>query len=345
MKNAKLVFISLSLFLVALVALSFATQAVAQKPGRVVLNMGSTASVYAVFVYCSALARTINKHAPGISVNIIESGATYDNLRRIKEGVFDFAPSTSVAGIYEMYSGLPPFKGTPWRDIRLLWLRESWFAQIYVRKDTGIKSLRDLAGKKFSPGIPGGAPAKYAERVFKTLGIKVDLVHASLRDAKTAIEDRRIVGVCSSSPQSRMDAGLAETHMKTPLTVIGLTKEETEAVTKEYPVHTFVPFKVGQYAEAPEAGGFFVGAMPGGTATSKGLSEDIVYRMTKAIHENHKEVAAAYPPAAPWDPVVDAIRLVPAHWDMKIHAGMVRYAREKGIEVPARLIPPEYRGK
>lgn len=343
MKKAMLVLISL--FLVGLVALSSAPEAVAQSTGRVVLNMGSSSSVAAPFVYAAALTRVINKHTPGIRVSVIESGATYDNLRRIKEGVFDFATVVTFSGAYELYSGLKPFEGTPWPEIRFLWLREMPNMQLIVRKDAGIKTIQDLAGKKFSPGVPGGAASMYCMRIMQVLGIKVDLVHASKSDAMTALSDRRLVGVSGSGSPDHIDGSLLEVHQKVPLTVIGLTKRESEAVAKAYPLYPFAYVRTGQYSEAPEAGDHWVVTMPSGTVASKKLSEDIVYRMTKAVHENYKEVVTSYPQAGSYDPVVDAIKAVPAHWPVPLHVGVVRYAREKRIEVPAHLIPAEYKGR
>jgi len=36
---------------------------------------------------------------------------------------------------------------------------------------------------------------------------------------------------------------------------------------------------------------------------------------------------------------------VPEGAEVPAHAGMIRYAKEKGINVPQRFIPPEYKSK
>ena len=52
-------------------------------------------------------------------------------------------------------------------------------------------------------------------------------------------------------------------------------------------------------------------------------------------------IAAPYPPIKGFDPVADYFKnagedVVPAH------SGLIRFAQERGIEVPERFIPPEY---
>jgi hypothetical protein len=60
--------------------------------------------------------------------------------------------------------------------------------------------------------------------------------------------------------------------------------------------------------------------------------------------EGLSEVASAYPPIKGWHPVADLFKYVPEGGEVPVHAGVVRYAKEKGIEVPKRFIPPEYKG-
>ena len=81
-----------------------------------------------------------------------------------------------------------------------------------------------------------------------------------------------------------------------------------------------------------------------GAVVSSRLPEDVVYRIVKAYVEGFDEVAAAYPAILGWDPVADYFRLVVPGGEVPAHAGLIRYAKEIGIEVEERFIPPEYKG-
>ena len=57
----------------------------------VYLNMGSTSSTSGLYAWAVATASVVNKADNDVRVTVIESGAALDNLRRIKDGAFDFA--------------------------------------------------------------------------------------------------------------------------------------------------------------------------------------------------------------------------------------------------------------
>jgi hypothetical protein len=80
-----------------------------------------------------------------------------------------------------------------------------------------------------------------------------------------------------------------------------------------------------------------------GAMASKNLPEDVVYKIVKSYAEGLSEVAASYSAVKGWDPVADLFKFVPEGAEVPAHAGLVRYAREKGINVPKRFIPPEFK--
>ena len=72
--------------------------------------------------------------------------------------------------------------------------------------------------------------------------------------------------------------------------------------------------------------------------TSTDVDEDIVYLVTKTLIENSPALQEVY----------DGLSYVTAenilNYNIPLHAGTVRYLKEVGIDVPASLIPPEYKG-
>jgi hypothetical protein len=81
-----------------------------------------------------------------------------------------------------------------------------------------------------------------------------------------------------------------------------------------------------------------VGVLTGAQATSD-LPEEAGYAFIKAMWEGGKSIwQAAYPSAAN----INALELT-LKSPIPLHAGAVRYLKEKGLTVPAKLIPPEYK--
>jgi hypothetical protein len=80
-----------------------------------------------------------------------------------------------------------------------------------------------------------------------------------------------------------------------------------------------------------------------GAMASKDLPESVAYRIVKSYVEGLPEVAASYPAVKGWDPVADLFKYVPEGAEVPAHMGLIKYARERGIQVPPRFLPPEAR--
>ncbi len=312
---------------------------------KVNLNMGSTSSTSAVYAWCVATANVINKANVGLNVTVVESGAALDNLRKLKSGTFDFALSIDIPSAMQMYQGIDAFKGQPWKEVRVLFIRNVTVDRIYVRKDAGIKTFTDLSGKVFSPGIPGASSTLYMTKFDEVLKSRIKFRPGALGDSIAAFQSGKIVGLQKTSPLKAIDASLIEVNMTTPITVIGFTKSDAEKIAKAYPYIPFIETPKGTIAELPDAGPMYEEAPLVGAMASKDLPEDVVYKIVKSYYEGISEVAASYPPVKGWNPISDFFKYVPEGAEVPAHAGMIRYAKEKGINVPQRFIPPEYKGK
>ncbi len=314
---------------------------VAQAQQTVNLNMGSTSSTSAVYAWCVATANVINKAGLGLNVTVIESGAALDNLRKLKDGSFDFALSIDIPSAMQMYHGIDAFKGRQWQDVRVLFIRNVTVDRIYVRKDAGVKTFTELSGKRFSPGIPGASSTQYMMKFDEVLKSKINFMPGALGDSMNAFQSNKIVGLQKTSPVNAIDASLIEVSMTTPITVVGFSKEDTEKIRQVYPYIPFIETAKGGIQQLPDAGPMFELAPIVGAMASKDLPEEVAYKIVKAYREGLAEVAASYPSVKGWDPIADMFKYVPEGAEVPAHAGMVRYAKEKGIDVPKRFLPPE----
>jgi TRAP transporter TAXI family solute receptor len=338
-----LMVMALALIIPMLIGASVGSAAEAKKV--INLNMGSTSSTSAVYAWCVATANVINKANVGLNVTVVESGAALDNLRKLKAGAFDFALSIDIPSAMQMYNGIDSFKGQPWKDVRVIFIRNVTADRIYVRKDSGVKTFTDLGGKRFSPGIPGASSTDYIMKFNEVLKANINLMPGALGDSIAALQSNKIVGLQKTSPVKAIDASLIEVNMTTPITAIGYTKSDAEKIKKVYPYVPFIETPKGTIAELPDAGPMYETAPIVGAMASKNLPEDVVYNIVKAYAEGINEVAKSYSAVKGWDPVADLFKYVPEGSEVPAHAGLIRYAKERGITVPKRFIPPEYQGK
>jgi len=125
---------------------------------------------------------------------------------------------------------------------------------------------------------------------------------------------------------------------------VGFTKEEADKIRAKNPLIFFREAPTGSIKELPKLGSILEMSSIGLTLTSSRMPEDVGYRVIKALHQNWGEVAKGYPPVGAFDPIADFIKAIPQGLEVPLHTGVVRYAKEIGIEIPKPFIPPEYKG-
>ncbi len=80
------------------------------------------------------------------------------------------------------------------------------------------------------------------------------------------------------------------------------------------------------------------------TMSSSRMPQEVGYRIMKAVTQGWKEIGEAFAPSAGLNPIEDAFQHTPDLKGVYFHAGVIQFAKEAGIKVPDRLIPPEYKG-
>ena len=200
--------------------------------------------------------------------------------------------------------------------------------QIAVAKRSGVKSLDQLAGKRLSAGPRGGTSGTYASAFFKALGVPAILAYGSIEETASQITAGQLDGLVLAT--GIPVPALLELDQKTGVAFIRFTSEQIKILKQIAPELSDSTIPMGAYpsltADYRTVGVFnFVVA-------HKDLPEDLVYRMVKAVFDNHARLLNAHSAAR---------ETIPANINrdtfLPIHPGALRYYREAGIEVPAAL--------
>jgi len=312
------------------------------------ISLGSVGSSSGVYAFSVSLSNAVRKHDPGIVVTAVEGGGGFDHARLMKQGVLDWSISGSPAVASAVRKGESNFqKEGAWEPVRLMFMRNVSVSRIYVRADQAarqnIRSWSDLAGKRFNPGIPGTRDMTRLIDANKVLGTGVILVPGSQDDAMRGIKEGGLVGMAKGGAPDRFDSGMLEAHHSSPLTVIGFSKAEADRLQSLDPFNTLGLTARGSIRELPAVGGFYEMNSSVMVMNSSRMSQETAYRIMKAIYAGWAEIVSAYPPAKGTNPIADAVANIPNAPELLLHAGVVQYAREVGINVPDRLVPPEYK--
>jgi TRAP transporter TAXI family solute receptor len=300
------------------------------------LTLAAVPASSGLYPYCVSIGKLISTVMPKYQITVSESGGNVDNTQRLRKGEIKIANSISNTD-YESYTGTgTTFKGSPYKDFRILWYYEVSPIQICVAADSGIKTIWDLNGKKFNPGGTGTAASVVIHAAFDALGIKPDYFEAGQADAADAYSNRQIVGVVKTGPYP--DSFIMQINANRPVRLLDIAPEDMKKIRAAIPSVSQAVVPAGSYKGVDDEAACVSTFQ--GIQVAMGFSQEDGYAMFKAMWEDGKKTwQTAYPVGASRN--VPEITLQAA--STPLHPGTVQYLKEHGFTVPAELIPPEYK--
>lgn len=288
----------------------------------------------ALYPYWVAVGKAISSAYPEYRITVSESQGAVDIAKRVRKG--DIIVGNCVSSTdYENYFGEGTFKGTPFKDLRILWYYETTPEQIAVTKSSDVKTLADLNGKKLNPGGTGTSAAAIMYSIMNLFNIKPNYFEAGQADAADAYSNRQIIGTVKLGPAP--DSYILQLIAAQPTALINIPDAEVAQIVKKYPYLIAFTIPAKMYKGIDNATQT-VATIQGAQTTTK-LSQEDGYKMIKAMWEGGKKVwQTAYPQGANTNILELSLKS-----SIPLHAGTVQYLKEKGYEVPANLIPPEYK--
>ncbi|WP_054698899.1 TAXI family TRAP transporter solute-binding subunit [Desulfosarcina cetonica] len=259
------------------------------------------------------------------------TGASVENVKLAHKGetvIGEVMGDVALAG----FNGVDKFNGKK-HDILSMALMYPNLMQVVVLKNSGIADIKQVVGHNISTGSPGSGTNFMAETVLKALNIPADKYkdsRLSFTESANALRDGTIdVGFWSVGPGTSSILDLATTH---EIRMIGLSKDEVDAILAANPTYTAVDLDAGIYRgidqPVPTIGVWNV------MICQTSLDTDLVYQLVKALYEHNDYLKKIHPLAAYTTPQ-NAVKYSP----IPLHPGTIKYLEEKGITVPDNLKP------
>ena len=293
------------------------------------IGTGGTGGIY--YPYGGGVAEIWTKYVKDVRAVAEVTGASVENVKLAHKGetvIGEVMGDVAVAG----FNGLSKFKGKK-HDILSMAIMYPNLLQVVALKKSGITNIEQIKGKKISSGSPGSGTNFMAETVFKALGIPLDSYkdsRLSFTESSNALRDGTIeVGVWSVGPGTSSILDLATTHDIHILTFTPEQQKKILAANKEY---SAVDLAGGVYrgvdSPVPTIGVWNV------MICQASLDADMVYNLVKALYE-HQDYLIKIHPSASYTTAENAVKYSP----IPLHPGTVKYLKEKGVAVPAKLMP------
>lgn len=294
-------------------------------PKSLAIGTASPGGTY--YVYGQALAEILSREL-GIEVTAQATQGGTRNIILIETRQAMLGLITMGIG-WEAWNGTGEWtKGQQFRAMRaIVPMYDSPF-QIAVAKRAGVKSLDELAGRRLGAGPRGGTSGSYFPEIFKALKIPVVLAYGSIEEMTSQISSGQLDGLVLATGVPV--PALLELDQKEAMEFIPFTSEQIKILKQLKPElsHSTIPMAAypSLTVDYRTVGLFnFVVA-------HKDLPEDLVYRMVKAVFDNHGRLLEAHSAAE---------ETIPANINrdtfLPLHPGAARYYREVGIDVPAAL--------
>ncbi|MDQ0316944.1 TAXI family TRAP transporter solute-binding subunit [Amorphus orientalis] len=306
-----------------------------------------------------AFARLVSKYAPGIEVDLEATEALPEAMVRLADGKLDYSAVVWTL-VDAMSKGSHPFDRFPdaaekSTNLRGIFYFPTGVPHLLTLEDEGIRSFRDLRGKRIFVGPANGTGTRFfTDLILEYAGLQAgtdyELAELTFTQAYDQFLDGSLDGVFYFGSAPRDQVKIASIARK--VRVVGFTQSDLrsnpELVRKLsgpgfrvgcIPTHFYGPNQINDEPQCYHQIGL-------GIATHEEMPDDVVYAATKAFWENIDE----FYEREEWEnlggtviqnPFRDQVKLENALIGMNVplHPGAARYYREKGLLIPADLVP------
>lgn len=320
----------LSKSLVGLVLASAMAGGAHAQTDRVTIGTASTSGVY--YPLGGAYAAVISKNLPNTEATAQVTDGSVDNIQLIAAGRNDLGFAMADAA-YAGYHGTGEFQSKV--PIRALAVFYPSPMQVVTLEGKDIETLADLKGKRVSTGAPGSGTEIMSHRLLSVYGIDpetdIDRVRLSTTESIAALQDRQIDVMMwnGAVPAASVMSLAASPGIDIQLINSGAKVEKMREMFG--PLYTKGTIPAGTYPGQEEA--VSVPVVWNLVIVDKAMSEDKVYKLTKALFENKDVLVATHQRAKE----LDLASQLSGGSPIPFHPGALKYFREKGLEVEKYL--------
>jgi TRAP transporter TAXI family solute receptor len=284
---------------------------------------GGTAGTY--YPIGGAMAKAVSG-GTGIQATAETGNASVANINLVGNGEIAVAFAQNDT-CYWAYNGQHMFE-QPLKNLRAVAALYPEHVQLIVTRESNVKTLADLKGKRVGVGAPGSGVEADVQALFQVAGLKYEDMKVDFLDfgaTTNRFKDNQIDAgfvVAGYPTASIMD--LANTK---DVTLVNFDNEFMAELEKTHPY--FVPDAIpgGTYKGMDQD--TYTPAVMALLITHDQVSEDVIYKFTKGLFENLETVQAAHAKAK-------EISLNSALTGLTapLHPGAAKYFKEIGLTLP-----------
>lgn len=309
------------LFVAVMAAFSFCGTAFAAKTFLSIATGGTSGTYYPIG---GAIAAAVSKGSD-IQATAETGNASVANVNLVAKGDIEVAFTQNDVASWG-YSGKLMFK-TPLKNLRAICALYPEHVQLITTKDSNVKSIADLKGKRVGVGAPGSGVEGDVRAIFQVAGLKYSDMKVDFLDfgaTTSRFKDNQIDAgfvVAGFPTASVMD--LATTK---EITLLNFDKAFMNKLTKEHPF--FVESKIPANTYRGITTDITTPAVMAMLVTRDDVPADVIYKFTKAMFDNIADVHASHAKGKEIN-----LKTALDGLTVPMHPGAVRFFKEKGMAV------------
>ena len=312
----------------ALAAVLAASAMLANAASAQQLGIGSTKSSV-VAQMTAVISKVVSAHS-GLQMRPQTMGGTQQYIPLVNAGKLEFG----IGNMYQTaqaYGGIGLSKGHKYDNLRMVATLMPFRTGLLVANNSGIKKVADLKGKRVPYGYRA-APLfqNFMEGFLANGGLtEADVEHIpaiGLAQSWQLFMQGKVDAVIAAAgggPNREMNAKISGGVRYLMFDTKGANAEKAlKMLTNTY----YGDVKPGKGFPAVHEPGFIIGydfAMWAG----KGVPDDVVMKVTQALHENAKELQSSSPVWHRWDPA----QMAKPQGDVPYHPGAIAYYKKVGL--------------
>ncbi|KJS22576.1 MAG: hypothetical protein VR72_06015 [Clostridiaceae bacterium BRH_c20a] len=315
-----------------------APQAEPKKVETLQINIitGSTGGTY--YPLGGAMANVWSKYIDNLQVTSQPGGASVESINMVNTGEVQLGMAmNNIAD--DAWKGKGTWEGKAIQNFRSIGVIYPEVYQGIALKESGIKTIADLKGRKVAVGPVGSGTAVLSEAVFGEAGLTFKDMGAQFDgfgDAASKMKDGHIeanFGVLSVPA-----AAIQDIKTVRDIEIIEIKGELFEKVKANYPFFSQYIIPAGTYGNTEDK---YTINCQAALYVAPDLPEDVVYELTKVWYEKTSEVAQAHA-AATWlseELAAGNLEIAISGITTPLHLGAYKYFQEKGITIPDEIKP------
>ena len=313
--------------LIKVIAVSLTMLFGAAQAQNLSIATGGTGGVY--YPMGGGLASVLSSKVPGMSATAEVTGGSVDNLNLVGTGKsyvgFSMADAAKDAQIGE---GKFTNKKI---DLRTLLILYPNLMHVVTVESTGVKSMKDLKGKRISTGAPGSATEVMAFRLLEAAGLDKDKdvkrERLSVAESVNAVKDRKIDAFfwVGGLPTAAVTDLANSPGMKI---VMVDTTEEVPIMNKKYG-NLYFPTVIPKATYSGMAKDNKVAAVANILVVNANMPDAEAYKIVKAVFDNKLELVRTHQEYMNVTLENQKQKSTP----IEFHSGALKYFKEKNVKV------------